>query len=76
MAHIPKEAAKRLEQFGFTINWKKSQLGLSQKIIFLGLEIDSVKMTVAIPLENAENIKEAIGDLIKRRNILSGMYVR
>ena len=65
LAHIPKEAAKRLEQFGFTINWKKSQLGLSQKIVFLGLEIDSENMIIAIPKEKATSIKSAIVDLLK-----------
>jgi hypothetical protein len=49
MAHIPKEAANRLQQFGFTINWEKSQLGLTQKIVVLGLELDLMEMTIAIP---------------------------
>ena len=66
MAHIPREAAKRLEQFGFTINWEKSQLNLSQKIVFLGLELDSVKMTIAIPFEKAKKIKEGILELIRK----------
>ena len=66
LAHIPKEAAKRLEMFGFTINWEKSQLGLSQKIVFLGLEIDSVKMTIAIPRQKADNIRKDILDLISK----------
>jgi hypothetical protein len=66
LAHIPKEAAKRLEQFGFTINWEKSQLSLTQKIIFLGLEIDSVEMTIAIPFEKAKSIKKGILELIQK----------
>ena len=66
LAHIPREAAKRFEQFGFTISWEKSQLELTQKIIFLGLEIDSVEMSVAIPLAKAKNIRKGILELLRK----------
>ena len=67
LAHIPREAAKRFEQFGFTINWEKSQLQLTQKIIFLGLELDSVEMTIAIPLEKAKSIRKGILELLSKQ---------
>ena len=51
--------------FGFTINWEKNQLGLSQKIVFLGLEIDSVKMTIATPWQKVGNIRKYILDISK-----------
>jgi hypothetical protein len=65
LSHIPIEAANRIESFGFTINWPKSQLELRHKIIFLGLELDSQAMTIAVPNVKANEIKQAIKDLLR-----------
>jgi len=71
LSHIPGQAAAMLESFGFTINWPKSQLRLTKKIIFLGLELDSTAMTIAIPKDKACQIKDDIRRLIDgRRNTI------
>jgi len=67
LSHIPRQAAARLESFGFTINWHKSQIKLTKKIIFLGLELDSIAMTIAIPNKKAKQIKHDISRLTDGR---------
>ena len=40
-----------LQELGFIINLKKSVLSATQKLEFLSLEIDSVSMTLTLPME-------------------------
>ena len=47
-----------LESLGFIINREKSVLIPSQKIVFLGYVIDSVAMTVSLPGEKLNKLKE------------------
>ena len=47
-----------LESLGFIINREKSVLIPSQKIVFLGYVIDSVAMTVSLPEEKLNKLKE------------------
>ena len=42
-----------LQVLGFVINWEKSELNPVQKIIYLGFVIDSLRMTISLPEENA-----------------------
>ena len=51
---------KILESLGFIINKEKSVLIPSQKMVFLGYVIDSVKMTVALPEEKLIKLKKQI----------------
>jgi len=67
LQHIPRKAAAKLESFGFSINWPKSQLKLTKKIIFLGLELDSTAMTIAIPTPKAKQIRHDINRLTDGR---------
>ena len=45
-----------LHNLGWLINWKKSVLNPTQKLEFLGFELDSIKMTVSLPPAKIENI--------------------
>ena len=45
-----------LTELGFVINWEKSQLTPTQKTIFLGVEIDSLHMSFALPEEKLQRI--------------------
>ena len=47
-----------LESLGFIINKEKSVLIPSQKMVFLGYVIDSVEMTVSLPEEKLNKLKE------------------
>ena len=47
-----------LESLGFIINKEKSVLIPSQKMVFLGYAIDSVEMTVPLPEEKLNKLKE------------------
>ena len=47
-----------LQQLGFIINLKKSVLSATQKIEFLGLEIDSVNMTLTLPTGKVKNLRQ------------------
>jgi len=44
-------------KLGFVINLKKSVLVPSPKLEFLGLEIDSVRLTLTLPQEKVEKLK-------------------
>lgn len=46
-----------LSSLGFTINWKKSIAGPTQKIEFLGFIINSIEMTLAVPSEKLKGLQ-------------------
>ena len=63
LARSPEEAIRHtalwalvLTELGFVINWEKSQLTPIQKSIFLGTEIDSIKMSLSLPEEKIQRI--------------------
>ena len=58
-----------LQRLGFTINPDKSHLFPSQVLIFLGFEIDSVAMTVALTAEKKEKLLTLIDSLLHRRPV-------
>ena len=45
-----------LQELRFTINLKKLILSATQKLEFLGLEIDSVNMTSTLPMEKVKSL--------------------
>jgi hypothetical protein len=45
-----------LQSLGFIINFKKSQLQITQRLTFLGMEIDTQRTSVFLPRQKAENI--------------------
>ena len=53
-----------LQNLGFVINFKKSQLAPVKEIEFLGLVINSVKMTLALPQEKVLDIQNKCAQLI------------
>lgn len=56
-----------LSQLGFVINREKSQLEPTQKIQFLGFWIDSRSMTISLPVEKVEKIKQDARGMIQKR---------
>ena len=44
----------------------KESIGTHPKDIFLGLEIDSLEMSIAIPLAKAKSIREGILELLRK----------
>ena len=58
-----------LQNLGFTINFKKSELTPSQKMEYLGVVIDSNSMTLSIPEAKARKIKEEWFTLLKTKNV-------
>ena len=53
-----------LHNLGFVINFKKSQLTPVKEIEFLGLVINSVNMTLALPQEKVLDIQNKCAQLI------------
>ena len=51
------EIVQLLQLLGFVINFEKSQLNPTQKIQYLGFEIDSVRMTISLPEEKVTRIR-------------------
>ena len=62
---IPHKLVKIFQDFGYTINFKKSVLELAKKIEFLGFIIDSVKMTVSLSDKKTESVRACIKEIIK-----------
>ena len=56
-----------LQSLGFVINLQKSVLVSLQKIEFLGLEIDSVRITLTLPQEKVKKFR------LKCQNIISNL---
>uniref|UniRef100_A0A7M5U2R2 Reverse transcriptase domain-containing protein n=1 Tax=Clytia hemisphaerica TaxID=252671 RepID=A0A7M5U2R2_9CNID len=52
------------QQLGLIINPKKSVLTPCQKMEFLGLEVDALTMTLFLPLEKVEKLKERCQKLL------------
>ena len=55
-----------LQSLGFVINLQKSVLVPLQKIEFLGLEIDSVRMTLTLPQEKVKKLRLKCQKLISK----------
>ena len=60
--------AELLQLLGLLINWEKSVLTPSQKLEYLGFQIDTTVMQLALPLDKLERLQEKCQDLITKRN--------
>ena len=54
-----------LQQLGFIINLKKSVLSATQNLEFLGLEVDSVNMTLILPMEKVKSLTQKYRKLME-----------
>ena len=54
-----------LESLGFFINYRKSTLVPTQRILFLGMLIDSTMMEFVLPTKKSENIQRECQNLLK-----------
>ena len=64
-----KDVAKliaRLEECGWTINWKKSEVEPRQEIIFLGFLWNTTEMAMGVPEEKIQLTKEKLKKLLRR----------
>ena len=48
-----------LRRLGFSIAWDKV-VSPTQRLVFLGIEIDSVHMTLSLPLQKVQNLKSLL----------------
>ena len=58
-----------LQNLGFLINIKKSVLQPCQTIQFLGMEINSIDMTVTLPQEKKDHIVKQCQDLLRKSSV-------
>ena len=58
-----------LEDLGFYVHYDKSVLTPTQKIVFLGFEIDTVNMTVSLTAEKKQKIKEYCIKLLSKSTV-------
>ena len=58
-----------LQNLGFLINIKKSVLQPCQTIQFLGMEINSIDMTVTLPQEKKDQIVKQCQDLLRKSSV-------
>lgn len=61
--------ARLLIYLGFILNWEKSVLEPRRVCTFLGMNINSVNMTIELPEEKREKIKAMIEKLLESRKI-------
>ena len=54
-----------IQQLGFIINLKKSVLSTTKKLEFLGLEIDSVNMTLTLPMGKVKSLTQKCRNLME-----------
>ena len=52
------EIVQLLQLLGFVVNFEKSQLNPTQRIQYLGFEIDSVRMRISLPMEKVARIRQ------------------
>ena len=58
-----------LQSLGFLINIKKSELKPTQKIQFLGVEIDSSQMVISLPQDKVLKIKSQCQEILKGKTV-------
>ncbi|KAL0169213.1 hypothetical protein M9458_033809, partial [Cirrhinus mrigala] len=54
---------KHLAQLGLRVNWEKSKLSPTQRISFLGVELDSVSMSARLSPERAQSVLRCVATL-------------
>lgn len=64
------ETVNLLTNLGFVINYEKSQLVPSQCRQFLGFELDSVNMTIGLPIGKRNKILNLVKDVSKSKHII------
>ena len=57
-----------LRKLGFMINWNKVH-GPSQKMVYLGIEIDTVQMCLRLPEEKIQKIRQQLDFVSSRRRL-------
>lgn len=62
-----------LQQFGWVINWKKSSLVPTQRMIFLGAELDTNSNTVGLPQEKIRPLIHKIKNLLAAEHLSAGL---
>jgi hypothetical protein len=58
-------AIEEIDRLGLTINRKKSIREAVQKVIYLGIEIDTKRNKVRIPVEKVKNLRKAVRKMMK-----------
>ena len=66
LQEIPFKLIDFFQEFGYTINWKKSILNLIHETGFLGLILHSIKMTFPLSDRKERSARQAIGDILKQ----------
>jgi hypothetical protein len=55
-----------LRELGFAINWSKVE-GPSQQLVFLGVVVDSVSLTLALPMSKLQDFNNLLGVFSQKR---------
>ena len=64
-----------LEALGFIINKEKSVLSPAQKLEFLGLVVDSLRLQLKLPSEKMKQIRKEAGQLQRRETDSSPSFL-
>jgi hypothetical protein len=62
------------DKLGFTINWKKSVLEPSQRIVFFGLIIDLVQFKVFLTEEKVQKIVSLCNEILKEKYVAIRLF--
>ena len=63
------EIVQLLQLLGFVVNFEKSQLNPTQRIQYLGFEIDSVRMRISLPKEKVARIRQECQWALQQKSI-------
>ncbi len=67
---------RHLRQLGLRVNWKKSKLVPTQRISFLGMELDSVNQTARLTQERAQSVLNCLKTLSGRTAVPLKLFQR
>ena len=59
-----KRVLELLQSLGWLINWDKSVLQPTQKLVYLGIEVDSAEMTFSLPEEKLRRLRDSTVSLL------------
>ena len=61
LEHRSQEVLSLVRLLGFRINWGKSQLTPTHRLVYLGLEINTTCMTLTLPKQSPAALQRAPG---------------
>lgn len=63
------ELMRLLRELGFQLNYKKTE-GPAQKLVFLGIVLNSIEMTISVPDEKLAELRDCLQTFLQRPKVI------